>query len=321
MPDTYTNPVYDKTFADPFVLRVEKMYYAYGTTGDVPEADRAVMCLHSDDLVNWTPLGGALKALPKTSKSNYWAPEVAEHDGRFYMYYSAENATDGHRLRVAIGDKPEGPFQTKPGFLTPPDVPFSIDAHPFRDDDGTWYLFYARDFIDDQRCGTAVAVDTLTDMTTLSGKWKTVCRANADWQIYERDREMYGRKLDWHTLEGAFVRKRHGKYWCLYSGGNWQNDSYGVSYVYADHPLGPWHHPLVDGKPSENALVLRTDPGRVRGPGHNSVVTTPEGIDYIVYHAWDAHRKGRKMCVDRIDYTPEGPKQVKMTTTPQPVPE
>jgi beta-xylosidase len=36
----------------------------------------------------------------------YWAPEVAERDGKFYMYYSAATGEgdEGHRLRVAIAD-------------------------------------------------------------------------------------------------------------------------------------------------------------------------------------------------------------------------
>jgi hypothetical protein len=54
--------------------------------------------------------------------------------------------------------------------------------------------------------------------------------------------------------------------------------------------------------------VLRTIPGRVRGPGHNSIVTGPDGeTQFLVYHAWDAEGKARKMCIDPLVWTPDGP--------------
>src|SRR5918998_1182647 len=56
--ETYTNPVYDGSFADPYVLRCADAYYAYGT-GSVVNG-LAFEVLRSQDLVNWTSVGGAL---------------------------------------------------------------------------------------------------------------------------------------------------------------------------------------------------------------------------------------------------------------------
>ncbi len=72
--------------------------------------------------------------------------------------------------------------------LTPDDDPFTIDAHPFRGDDGQWYLYYARDFLDGDRPGTALMVDRMLDPLTLAGERRTVLRASADWQILKRER-------------------------------------------------------------------------------------------------------------------------------------
>src|SRR3712207_6961952 len=44
------------------------------------------------------------------------------------------------------------------------------------------------------------------------------------------DRPMYGEIYDWHTLEGPCVRKHENRYYCFYSGGRWETDSYGVDY-------------------------------------------------------------------------------------------
>lgn len=311
---TYTNPVYPGYFADPFVLRHGEDYYAYGTSGRPHEVGRVFEVLHSRDLVHWHSLGGALEPLPSAEARDYWAPEVAHHAGQFYLYYSVGVGDRGHQLRVAVADQPAGPFRDAGGVLTPED-PFAIDAHPFQDVDGTWYLYYACDFLDGERVGTALAVARLEGMTRLAGPSRTVLRASQDWQLYRRGREMYGAVYDWYTLEGPFVVRRAGRYFCFYSGGAWEEPSYGVSYAVADHPFGPWTEP-----PGNGPALLRTVPGHVLGPGHNSVVTGPDGRDYLVYHAWDPQKTARRMCLDVIHWTPAGPRVDGPSFTPRPIP-
>lgn len=313
-PRTYTNPVYPHYFADPFVLRRGGDYYAYGTSGRPHESGRAFEVLHSRDLMHWTPLGGALEPLADENAREYWAPEVAYHDGQFYMYYSAGVGDRGHQLRVALAERPEGPFRDA-GVILTPDDPFTIDASPFQDEDGQWYLYYARDFLDGDRVGTALAVDRLEGMTRLAGEPRTVLRASNDWQIFRQNREMYGAVYDWYTLEGPFVVKRDGRYYCFYSGGAWEEPNYGVSWAVADHPLGPWTEPQTDGPG-----LLRSVPGQVIGPGHNSVVTGPDGRDYLVYHAWDPEKTARRMCIDAIEWTPDGPRVDGPSFAPRPAP-
>lgn len=311
---TYTNPVYTGYFADPFVLEYEGTYYAYGTSGRPTLEGRAFEVLHSSDLVSWTPLGGALELSEELYGKDYWAPEVAFHKGTFYLYYSAGLEDKGHQLRVATSPTPEGPFHDLGHVLTGDD-PFTIDAHPFRDDDGSWYLFYARDFLDGERVGTALAVARLAEMVRLEGEPRTVLRATADWQIFRRNREMYGGVYDWHTLEGPFVRKHDGRYYLFYSGGAWERPNYGVSYAVAESPLGPFVEPE-----SDVPTLLCSVPGRVVGPGHNSVVRGPDGEDYLVYHAWDPQKTGRRMCLDKLEWTPAGPRTAGPSLTPRPAP-
>ena len=310
---TYTNPVYNGYFADPFVLRHGGVYYAYGT---VARVDRTLPGLVSSDLVHWEPLGDVLEPLERAVEV-YWAPEVAYRDGRFYMYYSAgKEEGEEHQLRIARADVPAGPFRDIDVVLDPDD-PFTIDAHPFRDDDGRWYLFYCRDFLEGERVGTGIVVDELVDTSTLAGDRRTVVRPFADWNLFARDRYWYERTWPgWYTVEGPFVRKRDGRYYCFFSGGAWRETNYGVSYAVADHPLGPWQVTEHDG-PS----ILRTVPGAVLGPGHASIVASPSGeSDYIVYHGWDPGRGARLMRIDRLEWTADGPRCDGPTTDPQPIP-
>lgn len=317
---TYTNPVWRGYFADPFVLRWRGEYYAYGTAETLergPQGETlAFKILHSPDLVRWQPAGAALTLSFEESTQAYWAPEVAEKDGRFYLYYSSAPAgrDELHRLHVAVAAVPTGPFVAT-GAVLPADAGFCIDAHPFRDPrDGTWYLFFAKDYFE-ERTGTGLAVVRLkSDMLTADGTAQPVVHANADWQIYERNRQLYGRQWTaWHTVEGPCVVAHDGRYYCFYSGGNWQTHDYGVSYAVAPHPLGPWQHATQPGP-----AVLGQRANEVLGPGHNSFTVSPSGrTELLVYHAWDVTRTARRMCIDRLVWTKDGPQCVGPTTTPQ----
>lgn len=313
---SYVNPVYDKYLADPYVLRHEGNYYAYGTAPASPEGWQFPV-LHSTDLVHWDEKGWALQ--PVSGGIHFWAPEVVCHAGTFFMYYSADGIGGcDHQMRVATSRSPLGPFEDSRQVLVP-DEPFTIDAHPFQDADGQWYLFYACDFLtldDDNRIGTGIVVDRLLDMVTLERKPQVVVRPHADWQLYQAQRSIYGGTFNWHTIEGPAVLLHNNQYFCFYSGGAWQQENYGVSYVVASHPLGPYHRPQGLDLP-----ILRSSPGNVTGPGHNSFTRSPDGRqEYIVYHAWNKAMTARLMCLDRLEWQADRPVILGPTWTPQPVP-
>lgn len=295
----YENPVWDGYLADPQVLRTGGEYYAYGTGH--AHGGRQFPVLRSRDFAKWEFVGNALETLADPKAKAYWAPEVAEKDGRFYLYYAGE-----YKMRVAVADRPAGPFKDS-GRILFPDEPFSIDGHPYRDPkSGRWYLFFAKDFLD-QRVGTALAVAELgDDMTSVTGPVRTVLRAVGDWQIYERNRKMYDRVFDaWHTVEAPFVVLHDGRYCCFYSGGNWQTPGYGVGFAVSDQVTGPYK----DEANLQGATVLKSISGKLIGPGHNSVVLGPDNrTHFIVYHSWNPERTKRQMCLDPLEWTPGGPR-------------
>ena len=313
---TYTNPVYASSMPDPGVMLHRGEYWAFGTTGRERKADgRIFTVLRSPDLVSWQETGGALVSPSDDARYEYWAPEPAYHDGRFYLYYAMGGVEEERfSLRVATSARAGGPYVDVGAPLVEcSGNRFAIDAHPFRDTDGRWYLFYARNYPntdDGYRPGTGLAVDRLVGMTRLAGECRTVLRARYDWTLYEANRrmEVYDRTFDWHTIEGAWVRRHGGKYYCFYSGANYQTERYGVDYVVADSVLGPY-----TGAGRE-ARVLRGVPGRVRGPGHHSIVTGPDGRDWMVYHAWNADLTVRQLCIDPLVWTAAGPRCTPSTT-------
>lgn len=311
-PETYTNPVYKQSFPDPFVLKFRGEYFAYCT--DFWRDGKVFGVLRSRDLINWEEIGGAIQPL-ENSPPFYWAPEVTYYNGKFYLYYSVGNETL-MELRVAVSDIPDGNFVDSGKRLTNED--FAIDAHVFTDEDGQRYLFYATDFLEHSHIGTGTVIDKMVDFFTLAGHPRPVTRARYDWQVYDENRKEKG-GVRWHTVEGSFVLKRKGIYYEMFSGGNWQNITYGVSFATTDN-IGKdeeWEQ-FSDG---EKILpILRTLPGIVTGPGHNSVVRGLNNREiYCVYHRWTDD--GRVLAVDRMDFTGGERIYIKgATTTPQPTP-
>jgi arabinan endo-1,5-alpha-L-arabinosidase len=296
-------PVWDGYLADPMVFKAGDLYYAIGT-GEralVAETGRVFPILVSSDLRDWEFVGGALVPPAESAGTAYWAPEVACKDGVLYLYYSnGGEEGQGHQIRVAASDKPEGPYSDLDKVLLP-DEPFSIDASPFLDPvTGKWFLYFCRDYFDPP-VGTGVAgAELAEDMKGLASPPKDLLRAQGDWQIFERDRMWYGRVWSkWHTVEGPFVVCRQGRYWMFYSGGCWKEPGYGVGYAVADDPLGPYVAPHDEQGPS----VLQSGMSGLIGPGHNSVVVGPDGRDHIVFHAWDHVGGKRQMYIQPIDWS------------------
>ncbi len=308
---TYLNPVYPRSFADPFVLKTSGEYFAY-STGFASDGN-VFAVLRSKDLVSWTESGGAMSPL-ETSPPYYWAPEVTYWSGKFFLYYSAGNEVL-MEIRVAVSDRPDSGFVDSGRRLTCES--FAIDAHVFADDDGNRFMFYATDFLDHTHVGTGTVVDRMIDQFTLEGDPRPVTRARFDWQVYDPDRKEKG-GVRWHTVEGPTVLKRKGVYYQMFSGGNWQNATYGVSF--AASALARNHDEWMQFSDGEIVPpILRTIPGVVDGPGHNSVIRGPNNRElYCVYHRWlDLERV---LSIDRMDFAGERIFVHGGTSAPQPAP-
>lgn len=98
---------------DPFVLTHDGKYYLYGSRGkSCWGMDDGTDVYVSEDLRNWE---GPIEVFHAPegfwSDRNYWAPEVHEYDGAFYLFMSfkAENICRGTQILKA--DSPTGPFR------------------------------------------------------------------------------------------------------------------------------------------------------------------------------------------------------------------
>ncbi len=287
---TYRNPIIDRIGpADPAVIRYGGKYYLYPTL-DCKGYDVFV----SDDLVHWEPKGKCYT----DRRGGVWAPDVFHNekgDGKFYLYYSVNNPRGGKLIGVAVADQPLGPFADKGTLVTG-----AIDAHLFRDDDGSMYLYYSEAADGHSR----IAVQPMADPLTKKGEPTVLLRPTDAW-------ERHGAAI----AEGPWMLKRKGVYYLMYSGSGADGPDYAVGYATAKSPTGPYT------KYAGNPIAHRGN--GVYGPGHHCVVAGPDGRLWMVYHQQNSAAVGWKrfLAIDPLWFDDQGVIHVKATRgTDQPAP-
>ena len=237
---------------DPFILLHDGVYYAYGT-----HAADGIEVYTSKDLKRWKLYGLALNKEDVWADSRFWAPEIYEIHGKFYMYYTADE-----HICVAISDSPVGPFRQKEKKPMIADEKM-IDSSLFIDDDGKPYLFFVR-FND----GNNVWVAELeNDYMTIKAETMRPCvHVSQAWE------EAWPR-----VNEGSYVLKHKGLYYMTYSGNSFESPFYGVGCATATDIMGEWT------KYDENPILQ--NPGTLQGVGHSAMFKDKESKLRIVYHA------------------------------------
>jgi len=175
-----------------------------------------------------------------------WAPDAAERDGRYYLYFPAKRADGIFQIGVAVGERPEGPFKAEPA---PIQGSYSIDPAVFADTDGAYYLYFGgiwggqlqkyRDNHYDE-----AHVEPADDAPALGAR---MARLREDMKEFaEAPRELlildeHGQPLragdhDRRYFEGPWMHRFGGRYYLSYSTG----DTHFICYATADNPYGPF---------------------------------------------------------------------------------
>src|SRR3569832_1516034 len=103
----YSNPVMAGDYPDTSIIRVGQDYWATATT-----SHWALLfpILHSRDLVNWAVVGAAMQKRPDWSDGNYWAPEISQVRGRYFIYYTGHKKGGSLCVAVMTASHPRGPY-------------------------------------------------------------------------------------------------------------------------------------------------------------------------------------------------------------------
>lgn len=242
------------------------------------------------------------------AKEQMWAPDANEKDGTYYLFFPAK-AHDGiFRIGVATSSSPIGPFKAQPEAIK---GSFSIDPAVFKDDDGSYYMYFGglwggqlqrwrtgefdtsqpdspTAFIpEDHEAALLPYVAKMTDdLFEFEEKPKAI-------EILDEQGDLLlAGDNDRRFFEAAWLHKYNNKYYFSYSTG----DTHFICYAIGDNPYGPF-----------------TYSGRILNPvvgwtSHHSICEV-EGKWYLFYHD-SSLSKGvthlRSVKVAEIKYRPDG---------------
>ncbi len=289
------NPINSGWYADPEARFYEGEYWIYATRSRPYKEQLNLDAFHSKDGREWTKVESIvdMSGFPHVWQA-VWAPTIIEKGGKYYLIFATNDIQNNEQeggLELAVSDSPAGPFRAVlEGRLVGKfyNKAQPIDAHLFKDDDGTVYLYYGGW----GHCNVAVMNEAMDGFVPFP------------------DGGIFREITPQDYVEGPCMLKKDGKYYFMWSVGGWGNDSYGVCYGRADSPLGPF--------PKE-AQILKTDYDVAKGPGHHGFLQDAEnpGEWYIVYHRRPLNEtdcNSRQVCIDKMYFDEDGKiKPVKMS--------
>lgn len=231
----------------------------------------------------------------------FWAPDAAYKNGKYYLVFPAKDKQGVFRIGVATSTQPAGPFAAHPEPIL---GSFSIDPCVFTDDDNTTYIYFGglwggqlqswQNGSYDASLGTPTTGNALCpkggilsdDFTRIVGGAQDVLITDEQGQPLQADDE------DRRYFEGPWMHKYQGTYYLSYSTGS----THYLVYATSTSPLGPF-----------------TYRGRILNPvvgwtTHHSIVEF-QGKWYLYYH--DSILSGgkthlRSVKVMELRYNPDG---------------
>ena len=323
----FENPI-DIKFGDPYLIQSKGVFYLYGTSNDV-NGFRAYSSL---DLKQWKDEGVVYQGATEDSWTVdcFWAPEVYEWNGKYYLWYSANwknnptNELENFRIGVAVSDNPTGPFvEMNGGPVFDPGYPI-IDANLHFDESGKIYLYYSRccyknpvesevadwarekGLFEEIEESWIYGVELKPDFSGIIGDPVLLLQppyAMDDKQTEWESRSVTSGEVNRRWTEGSFTFKENGIYYMMYSANYFGGANYAVGYATAENPLGPYVK-------ADNNPVLQKNSnqgGDVTGTGHNMVLSLENGKKLCVYHA-RTHATGddRVVFIDEMEILDDG---------------
>lgn len=276
------NPISEKWYADPEALVFGDTVYMYVTHSLPFEEQKNLDVVTTTDLKTFEEHCNILDMSTFVGADfAIWAPTVIDKNGKYYIIFAANDIheeTEVGGLYIGVSESPLGPFKNVRADGSPLlnriyNNAQPIDAHLFKDEDGTIYLYYGgwRHLM---VCKMNEQMDGLLPM-------EAPC---IDGVVRELTPNAY--------VEAPYVLKMGGKYHLMYSSGDWGNGTYCVKAAVATQPCGEFVY-YAD-------ILCAT--ALADGPGHNSAFFF-KGKHYTAYHrrtVGDLNAHHRKLCIDEL---------------------
>ena len=217
------------------------------------------------------------------AKQQMWAPDAAEKDGKYYLFFPAKDHNGIFRIGVAISDSPTGPFTPQPEAIK---GSFSIDPAVFKDGDGTYYIYFGgiwggqlqrwrKDSFNAEQAESPVAFLPADNEPALCAKVAKLtddllefAEAPKDVVIVDENGEpLLQGDNNRRFFEASWLHRYKGNYYFSYSTG----DTHYIGYAVGDNPYGPFTY---------KGIILNPVVGWT---SHHSIVEFEEKW-YLFYH-------------------------------------
>jgi hypothetical protein len=218
-----------------------------------------------------------IKDVPWAGKQ-MWAPDAAEKDGKYYLYFPVKDKQGVFAIGAAVGDKPEGPFKAQP---EPIKHSFSMDPAVFKDDDGKYYMYFGGLWggqLQHWKTGKHTPQDDAQPPDDQPALYPKVARmAENMLEFAEKPKDLKLLDPDGKPIlsgdharrffEASWMHKYKGNYYFSYSTG----DTHTISYAMGKSPYGPFTY---------RGVILQPVLGWTN---HHSIVEVG-GKWYLFYH-------------------------------------
>ena len=196
----------------------------------------------------------------KWAKRQFWAPDAAEKDGKFYLYFPTKDLDDIFKIGVAVSDKPEGPFKSTDN---PIEGSYSMDPSVFKDDDGSYYMYfggiwggqlqrwdesnkYSPSGCETQDNGIPNSPAISPRIAKMSDDMISFSEDPKPVRIIDKNGDpILTKDHNRRFFEAAWVHKRNGIYYLSYSTGN----THLIVYATSDNPYGPFVYQGIMNNP------------------------------------------------------------------------
>ncbi|CAG7650552.1 Extracellular exo-alpha-(1-_5)-L-arabinofuranosidase [Paenibacillus allorhizosphaerae] len=289
---TFANPIKDGG-ADPWMIFKDGTYYYTQTTGK----DISVWQTHSIEAIGtaerrvvWTP--------PQEGpmSRSIWAPELHALQGKWYIYFAADDGkNENHRMYVleSEGEDPFGPYRVK-GNIGDRTNKWAIDGTVLQKEDGSLYFIWSG-WEGDVNVSQKLYIARMSNPWTIEGERVEIACPEYDWETIG----------DPKVLEGPQVLLHEDRIHIVYSASGSWTDDYCLGLLSARKDTDVLD-PASWSKWPEPVFRRTSD---VFGPGHCSFARSPDGSEHwIVYHAAKHQGAGwkRNVRAQRFDWTADG---------------
>jgi arabinan endo-1,5-alpha-L-arabinosidase len=269
-------PLSEIQIRDPFILSLprDKEYLLFGSTDPNIWSGPATGfdCYRSRNLIDWDGPIPAFRPPPGFwSREQYWAPEVHQYQGRFFMF--ATFTAPGHLrgTQILSANRPEGPYAPwSDGPVTPRNWQ-CLDGTLHVDGDGTPWMLFCHEW-KQVHDGTIVVQRLTPDLRAAVGTPVFLFSASeAPWSRPLDVPATRSREFPVYVTDGPYVfRLTSGKLIMLWSSFGDQGYAMGIARSTSGTVLGPW--------------VQEDEPLWSNDGGHGMIARTLDGRLFLTLH-------------------------------------